>query len=50
VKLKIGKKSGLRYFSIADVRSWKPCYDPAKYIPEDWRGTAAVDQEKGDGK
>ena len=25
---------------MADIRSWKPCYDPVKYLPENWRGTA----------
>lgn len=39
-KLKIGKRSGLKYFDIEDIRSWKPCYDPMKYLPENWRGTA----------
>jgi hypothetical protein len=27
-------------FTIADIRSLNPCYDPAKYLPEDWTGTA----------
>ena len=40
MKLKRGKKSGLAYFSIADIRAWEPCYDPKRYIPEDWRGTS----------
>ena len=26
--------------TIADIRSYGPCYDPAKYLPEDWQGTA----------
>jgi hypothetical protein len=39
-KFKQGKKSGLKYFSIADIRSFKPCYDPNKWLKEDWRGTA----------
>ena len=39
-KLKTGKRSGLRYFSMADIRSWKPCYDPVKHLPEDFQGTA----------
>ena len=30
----------MKRFSIADIRSWKPCYDPAKHLPEDWTGTA----------
>jgi len=40
MKLKTGKKSGLRYFSIADIREWKPCYDPNRHLSEDFRGTA----------
>jgi hypothetical protein len=28
-------------FTIEDIRSWKPCYDPATYLPEGWEGTAA---------
>ncbi len=40
MKLKIGKKSGLTYFNIQDVRSWGPCYDPSRYVPETFRGTA----------
>lgn len=40
--LKIGKKSGLKYFSIADIRSWSPCYDPSLRLPETWRGTAVT--------
>lgn len=30
----------LRTFTIADIRSWEPCYDPGKHLPEDWKGTA----------
>ena len=26
--------------TISDIRSYDPCYDPAKYLPEDWQGTA----------
>lgn len=39
-KLKIGKKSGLRYFGVDDLRRWKSSYDPSHYFPGDWRGTA----------
>ena len=28
-------------FTIEDIRSWKPCYDPARHLPEGWEGTAA---------
>jgi hypothetical protein len=31
-KLKVGKNSGLRYFDIEDVRGWKPCYSPERYL------------------
>ena len=27
-------------FTINDIRSWEPCYDPTRYLPEGWRGTA----------
>jgi hypothetical protein len=40
VKLKHGKKSGLVYLSYSDIRGWGPCYDPKKYVPDTWRGTA----------
>lgn len=26
--------------TITDIRDLPPCYDPAKYAPEDWQGTA----------
>jgi hypothetical protein len=39
-KLKRGKKTGLYYFNIKDIRSWRPCYDPATRLPENFRGTA----------
>ena len=29
----------LKTFTIDDIRSWKPCYDPAKHLPENWVGT-----------
>ena len=30
----------MRVFTIGDIRSWEPCYDPDKYLPEDWAGSA----------
>src|ERR1035437_9416765 len=30
----------MKTFTIEDIRSWEPCYDPAKYWPEGWSGTA----------
>ena len=30
----------MKTFTIEDIRSWEPCYDPAKHLPEDWEGTA----------
>ena len=39
-KLKVGKKTGLKYFDIEDVRSWGPCYDPACYLVSGKRYTA----------
>jgi len=29
----------MKTFTIADIRSWEPCYDPNKHLPEDWSGT-----------
>jgi hypothetical protein len=29
----------VKTFSINDIRSWQPCYDPNKYLPETWQGT-----------
>ena len=26
-------------FTIEDIRSWSPCYDPARYLSENWNGT-----------
>ena len=30
----------LKTFTIETIRSWSPCYDPSRYLPEDWTGTA----------
>ena len=30
----------LKTFTIDDIRSWKPCYDPIKHLPESWSGNA----------
>lgn len=30
----------MKTFPIQDIRSWNPCYDPNRYLPEDWKGTA----------
>lgn len=38
--MKIGKKSGLKYFDINDISSWRPGYAPVTNIPKSWRGTA----------
>ena len=27
-------------FTIGDIRRLGPCYDPSRYLPEDWSGTA----------
>ena len=27
-------------FTISDIRSWRPCYDPSRHLPESWSGTA----------
>lgn len=36
----IKRSMGMRVFTIGDIRSWEPCYDPDKYLPEDWAGSA----------
>lgn len=38
--LKVGRKSGLKYFSYDDIKGWGPCYDPIKHVSKGWRGTA----------
>jgi hypothetical protein len=30
----------MKTFSIDDIRSWRACYDPIRYLPEKWSGTA----------
>ena len=30
----------MKKFTIDDIYSWGPCYDPNKYLPETWKGTA----------
>ena len=34
------RKYEMKIFTIQDIRSWNPCYDPNRYLPEDWSGTA----------
>ena len=29
----------MKQLTIKDIRDLEPCYDPAKYIPENWQGT-----------
>lgn len=29
----------MKKLTIETIRSWKPCYDPTKYLNEDWTGT-----------
>ncbi len=29
----------MKTFTIDDIRSWKPCYDPVKHLTEGWSGT-----------
>jgi hypothetical protein len=38
--MKIRSKTGLRVFGMAELRSWGPCYDPTRHLPETFRGTA----------
>jgi len=35
----VKKKEKLIVFSYKQIKSWKPCYDPLKYVSVDWRGT-----------
>jgi len=37
----------MKIFTIDDIRSWNPCYDPIKHLPEGWSG-AAIDILKHD--
>ena len=30
----------LTVYTIADIRALQPCYDPTRYLAEDWSGTA----------
>jgi hypothetical protein len=30
----------MKTITIADIRSWHPCYDPSRHLPEGWSGTA----------
>ena len=29
----------MKTFTIDDIRSWEPCYDPSRHLREDWSGT-----------
>ena len=31
-------KTKLPKLTLPIIRSWKPCYDPAKFAPEKWQG------------
>lgn len=33
-------KPAPKQMTIADIRSWRPCYDPTEYLPEGWSGSA----------
>ena len=30
----------MKTFAITNIRCWEPCYDPTRYLPADWQGTA----------
>ena len=34
------RKQTMKTFTIDDIRELDPCYDPSRYLPEDWTGTA----------
>ena len=38
--MKALKKSKLKTITLNDIRKWYPYYDPSKYAPENWKGTA----------
>lgn len=38
---KTPEKMAPKTFTINDIRSWQPCYDPARHLPENWSGTVA---------
>lgn len=46
MKLKQGKKTGLKYFSYTDVQSWSPCYNSNRHIAEDWRAIDVLKMDK----
>ena len=29
----------MKTFDMKELRSWNPCYDPIKHLPEDWKGS-----------
>lgn len=31
----------MKALTLADIRDLSPCYDPTKYLPEDWQGTVS---------
>jgi hypothetical protein len=37
----------LKKFTIEDIRSWGPCYDPTRHLPEGWKGNALEIAENG---
>jgi hypothetical protein len=30
----------MKTYTIDDIRKYNPCYDPTRYLPEGWTGTA----------
>ena len=30
----------MKLITLENIRAWGPCYDPLRYAPEDWSGTA----------
>ena len=37
---KTPEEMALKAFTIDDIRSWKPCYEPNRHLSEGWAGTA----------
>jgi hypothetical protein len=37
---KLKRKRKMKKLTLTEIRAWKPCYDPNKYLPGEWQGTA----------
>lgn len=39
-RAKFWRKRRMKRFNYQDIVSWSPCYEPNRYLPENWEGTA----------